>query len=483
VSTEYENFVGGEWVTSADDETFEVQNPAAVDDIVSRYQHSTADDADRAVAAAVAAQLEWAATPGPERGAVLRRASELLDDRKESLTTLLTREEGKTPTEAEPEVQRAIDIFHYYGEKAREFEGTVKPASGRNKTLRTHKEPMGVAALVTPWNYPIAIPAWKLAPALATGNAAVLKPASEVPSPAREIVECLAEAGLPDGVVNFITGSGSTIGETLITHDDVDVVSFTGSTQVGTTVYEQSVADGKRAQCEMGGKNPAVVLPSANVEEAVKVVGVGAFGVTGQACTATSRAIVHKDVYDAFVDGIVAHAEDIEVGDGLNDADMGPQVNGSELEGTLEYIKIANEEGAILETGGGQLDEGAHADGYYVQPTVCSGVSSEMRIAQEEVFGSVLAVIPVSDFEEALAVANDSTYGLAASVLTNDLREAERFARDVEAGIVKVNEKTTGLELHVPFGGVKQSSTNTYREQGDAGLEFFTTTKTVYTNF
>jgi 2,5-dioxopentanoate dehydrogenase len=483
MSSKHENFVGGEWVASADGEAFDVQNPANTTETVSRYQRSTAADADEAVVAAADAQPGWAATPGPERGAVLRRTGELLADRKESLTTLLTREEGKTPAEAEPEVQRAIDIFHYYGEKAREFDGTVKPASGQNKNLRTRKEPMGVAALVTPWNYPIAIPAWKIAPALATGNAVVLKPASEAPSPAREIIECLDEAGLPSGVANFITGSGSIVGETLVTHDAVDVVSFTGSTQVGTTVYEQSVADGKRAQCEMGGKNATVVLPSTDIEEAVETVGAGAFGVTGQACTATSRAIVHEDVYDEFVEGIVAHAEDIEVGSGLDGADMGPQANDGELSGTLEYIEIADEDGATLETGGSRLDEGDHANGYYVQPTVFSGVSSEMRIAQEEVFGPVLAVIPASDFEEAVEVANDSDYGLSASVLTNDLSEAERFARDVESGVVKVNEKTTGLELHVPFGGVKQSSTNTYREQGDAGLEFFTTTKTIYTNF
>lgn len=482
MSTEYENFVGGEWVTS-DGGTFAVQNPAATTEVVSRYQCSTASDVEAAVAAAVDAQPEWAATPGPKRGAVLRRTGELLADRKESLVTTLTTEEGKTTTEAAPEIQRAIDIFHYYGEKAREFDGTVKPASGQDKTLRTRKEPMGVAALITPWNYPIAIPAWKLAPALATGNAAVIKPASETPSPVREIIECLDEAGLPSGIANFITGSGSDIGEALVTHDAVDVVSFTGSTQVGTSVYEQSVVNGKRAQCEMGGKNPAVILPSTDVEMAVEIVGAGAFGVTGQACTATSRAIVHEDIYDEFVEGIVEHAEDIEVGDGLNGVDMGPQVNESELKGTLEYIEIAQDDGASLEIGGSRLDEGEHADGHFVEPTVFADVDSGMRIAQEEVFGPVLAVIPVSNFEEAVAVTNDSDYGLSASVLTNNLSEAERFARDVETGVVKVNEKTTGLELHVPFGGVKQSSTNTYREQGETGLEFFTTTKTIYTNF
>jgi aldehyde dehydrogenase (NAD+) len=309
MSTEYDNFVGGEWLPSDDGEMFAVRNPAATDKVVSRYQRSTNADVDAAVAAAAAAQPEWAATPGPERGAILRRTGELLADRKESLVTTVTTEEGKTTAEAAPEVQRAIDIFHYYAQKARDFEGTVKAASGRDKTLYTRKEPMGVAALVTSWNYPIAIPAWKLAPALATGNTAVIKPASEAPSLVREIVTCLDEAGLPAGVANFLTGSGSEIGGPLVSHDDVDVVSFTGSTQVGTTVYEQSIADGKRAQCEMGRKNPAVVLPSADIDEAVEVVGAGAFGVTSQACTATSRAIVHEDVYDDFVEGIVDHVE------------------------------------------------------------------------------------------------------------------------------------------------------------------------------
>ena len=483
MSTEYDNFVGGEWLPSDDGEMFAVRNPAATDKVVSRYQRSTNADVDAAVAAAAAAQPEWAATPGPERGAILRRTGELLADRKESLVTTVTTEEGKTTAEAAPEVQRAIDIFHYYAQKARDFEGTVKAASGRDKTLYTRKEPMGVAALVTSWNYPIAIPAWKLAPALATGNTAVIKPASEAPSLVREIVICLDEAGLPAGVANFLTGSGSEIGGPLVSHDDVDVVSFTGSTQVGTTVYEQSIADGKRAQCEMGGKNPAVVLSSADIDEAVEVVGAGAFGVTSQACTATSRAIVHEDVYDDFVEGIVDHVEGIAVGDGLDGVDMGPQVSESELDGTLQYINIARDEGARLAAGGSRLDEGDHADGHYVEPTVFADVEAGMRIAQEEVFGPVPVVIPVSDFNEAVSVANDSDYGLSASVLTDSLTEAERFSRAIETGVVKVNEKTTGLELHVPFGGVKQSSTDTCREQGDAGLEFFTITKTIYTNF
>jgi len=280
-----------------------------------------------------------------------------------------------------------------------------------------------------------------------------------------------------------VTGSGSEVGAPLASHDDIDGVSFTGSTSVGTAVAQSAADDLKRVQCEMGGKNPTVVMPSADVDEAVDIVGVGAFGTTGQSCTACSRAIVHEEIYDEFVDTISDYAESLEVGAGLDDPDMGPHVSKSELESTLEYVDIAREDGATLQTGGSEVDGGAFDDGYYVEPTVFSDVESEMRIAQEEVFGPVLAVLKVSDFEEGVEVANDVEFGLSASIVTQDLTEANRFVDDVEAGVAKVNEKTTGLELHVPFGGYKNSSTNTYREQGDAAIDFFTSTKTVYMNY
>ena len=479
----HQNFVGGEWTDARTGETFDVRNPADASDLVGRFPRSGTADADAAVEAAAAAQSAWADTPGPARGDVLRRTAENLAERKEELAETLTREEGKTLDEARPEVQRAVDIFRYYAVKARDYGGDVKASSSPNTRLYTVREPMGVAALITPWNYPIAIPAWKLAPALATGNAVVVKPAMAAPDVARKLVECLEDAGIPDGVVNYVTGPGSAVGSRFVEHEDVDVVSFTGSKTVGDVVYDGATDGGKRVQTELGGKNPTIVTEHADVEEAVDVVAAGAFGVTGQACTATSRAIVHEAVYDEFVEGIVERAESIEVGPGLEGTDMGPHVSEEELAGTLEYVDVARGEGATLETGGEVPDDDSLPDGYYVRPTVFSDVDPDMQIACEEVFGPVLAVIRVGSFDEAIEVANGVDYGLSASVVTDDLGEANRFVDEVEAGVAKVNEKTTGLELHVPFGGVKGSSSETWREQGDAALDFYTISKTVYLNY
>ncbi|AUV82455.1 aldehyde dehydrogenase family protein [Salinigranum rubrum] len=464
----HHNFVDGEWIAAETGETFENVNPA---------------DATRAVEAAVAAADGWETTPGPERGRILQAASERLAARKNELTEALIREEGKARPEAAGEVQRAVDIFAYYGAKARDFRGTVKAASSPDTTLYTVQEPMGVAALITPWNYPIAIPAWKLAPALATGNAVVFKPATNAPDVARMLVECLDDAGLPPGVVNMVTGPGSVVGSVFTEHEGVDAVSFTGSTSVGLAVGAAAQEAGKRVQLEMGGKNPTVVMPSADLERAVDIVASGAFGVTGQACTACSRAIVHEDVYDEFLEALVVAAESITVGPGLDGADMGPQVSADELQGTLEYIDIARGEGATLLTGGSRLTGAPYDNGHFVEPTVFADASPEMRISCEEVFGPVLAVLPVGDFEEAMEVANDVEFGLSASIVTQELTEANRFVDEIEAGVAKVNDKTTGLELHVPFGGQKASSSETYREQGDAGLEFYTLSKTVYMNY
>jgi len=476
-----QNYVDGEWIPAVSGETFEVHNPAHEDEVVAVFPESDREDARAAVEAASAATDDWGSTPGPQRGAILQETARILADRKRELTRTLVREEGKTGPEAGGEVQRAIDIFAYYAQRARDFGGELRNPSGGDTTLYTRREPLGVAALITPWNYPAAIPAWKLGPALATGNTVVFKPATRAPTTATKIVQALDEAGLPDGVVNMVTGPGSTVGDEFMSHDAVDAVSFTGSSKVGNLVYDTATEDQKRVQCEMGGKNPTIVSDAADLDDAVAIVGRGAFGVTGQACTACSRAIVYADVYDEFIDGIVDYAEGLTVGDGLDDAtDMGPQVADDELQGTLEYIDVAQDEGAVLETGGEALAGGAHDDGHYVAPTVFSGVTSDMRIAQEEVFGPVLAVMQVDGFEEAMAVANDVDYGLSASIVTDSHDEANTFIEDIEAGVAKVNGQTTGLELHVPFGGMKNSSTNTYREQGEAGLEFYTTTKTVY---
>ena len=479
----YENYVYGKWVGSVSGETIEVRNPANTDEVVARFQDSTREDAVEAVDAAVAAQEEWAGKPGPARGDVLKRVGQELERRKEEATETLVREEGKTYSEAGGEVQRAIDIFHYYAGKARDLGGTVKSPSAPDKDLRTKREPLGTVGIITPWNYPIAIPAWKLAPALASGNTLVHKPASAAPNVSRIIFECFEEAGLPAGVANLVTGSGSEVGAPLIEHDDIDGVSFTGSTAVGTSVAQSAADDMKRVQCEMGGKNPTIVMPSADIGEATETVGVGAFGTTGQSCTACSRAIVHEDVYDEFLDSIVDYADSLEVGPGLDDPDVGPHVSRSELDSTLEYVDVGREDGATLETGGTALAGDGYDSGYFVEPAVFSGVESDMRIAQEEIFGPVISVMKVGSFQEAIEVANDVDYGLSASIVTQDLSEAHEFVDAIEAGVAKVNEKTTGVELHVPFGGYKDSSTNTYREQGDAGIDFFTSTKTIYLNY
>jgi len=474
------NYVDGNWTEARTGETIEVYSPVDPDRIVAVYQRSNEADTNEAIDTAAGASADWADRPGTERGAYLREAAKILDTRREELAETLSREEGKTINEARPEVGRAVDIFYYYAEKAADFGGTQKQSA--RDGLYTRKEPLGVAGLITPWNYPIAIPAWKLALALAPGNTVVIKPANIAPTPAWELVWALDEADLPDGVVNLVTGPGSEVGARIADNPYVDAVSFTGSTEVGMQVYDSASADRKRVQTEMGGKNPCIVSADADVERAADIVAAGAFGVTGQACTATSRAVVHEAVYEEFCNAIVERAEAITVGDGTAGADMGPQATRSELDGTLHYIEAAqDDDNATLLTGGGTPDVSDH-DGHFIEPTVFADVTSSMTIACEEVFGPVLAVLPVADFEEALTVANDSKYGLSASIVTEDLDKTNRFIEGIESGVAKVNEKTTGLELHVPFGGFKNSSSNTYREQGDAAIDFFTQTKTVYLN-
>ena len=479
----YNNYVDGEWTTATTSETFENRNPAHTDDLIGCYQRSSGEDTVVAIEAAADASSAWAGTPAPERGRILERASQILAEKSDELANTLVREEGKTLDEATGEVQRAIDIFRYYSTKARDLGGSVKASSTSDRNLYTVKEPVGVAALITPWNYPIAIPAWKLAPALATGNTVVFKPASATPEIARQLVVALDEAGVPAGVLNYVTGSGSEVGNVLTSHEGVDAVSFTGSADVGNHVYQSAAADQKRVQLEMGSKNPAIVMPSADLDEAADIVAAGAFGVTGQACTATSRALVHDDVYTEFLDSIVDRAEAIEIGPGTDNPDMGPHVSDEELDGTLEYISVGTDEGATLLSGGKRLEGDGYDDGHFVEPTVFADVEPSMRIAREEIFGPVLSVLPVSDLDDAINVANGVDFGLSASIVTDDLREANRFVDEIEAGVAKVNEKTTGLELHVPFGGVKGSSSETFREQGDAAIDFFTVPKTVYMSY
>ena len=483
----YENYVDGEWRASETGETFAVVNPANTDETVAECQDSSSADARGAIEAAAAAEDAWADTPGPARGKLLRETAKRMDDRREELAETLAREEGKTRGEAGGEVGRAVNIFYYYAEKAMDYAGEASNPSASGQNLYTVREPMGVAGLIVPWNYPIAIPSWKMAPALATGNTVVCKLSQDAPTVFLKVTECLAAAAdavdAPDGVVNVLTGGGEEVGTPIVEHEAVDAVSFTGSRSVGDMIYEQATDAHKRVQTELGSKNPTVVTESADVEEAARIVGGGAFGVTGQACTATERVIVHESLHDEFVDSLVEYADSLEIGAALDGADMGPQANEGELEGTLEDIETAKDEGATVEYGGGRPDGEAYENGYFVKPTILTGLDSDATVMQEEVFGPFVGIMTASDVDEAIELANDVEFGLAAGIVTDDHTEANRFVDEVDFGVLKVNEATTGLELHVPFGGMNASSSETYREQGEAGMDYFTITKTVYHNY
>lgn len=480
----YQNFIGGEWVPAKSGQTFQNTNPADTREVVSQYPQSGQADALAAIEAAKAALAGWAATTSVARGRVLSKVSQLLEARKPELAKLLTREEGKTLAEATGEVQRTADIFRFFGGLSYTVGGQTIPHDLPNNLLFTRREPVGVVALITPWNFPIAIPAWKMAPALVSGNAVIIKPASQAPAMTMELAKILTEAGLPKGVLNVVTGDGRAVGGELSSNPNVAALSFTGSYKVGTSVYQQLAKNMTRAQMEMGGKNPTIVLADADLDLAARLVAIAGFGLTGQACTATSRVIVEKSVAEAFTAKLVEKAKAIKVGNGLHEGvTMGPAVNESEFKGNLDYIDIAVKEGAKLVWGGQRLTEGDLAHGYYMQPAVLSDVTPGMRIAQEEVFGPVVAVIAVENFEEALAVANSVDVGLSAAIVTKDIKKAMIYSERIQAGVVKVNQISTGLALQAPFGGVKKSSTDSFKEQGAGAIEFYTRIKTVYLDY
>lgn len=473
----FKNLIAGEWVDAANGATFENRNPAKLDDVIGAFPSATADDVNRAVTAAKAAQAAWANTPAPARGAILDKASQILDARQKELAEILSREEGKTRAEATGEVLRARDIFKYYAGEGWRAGGDVIPSNTGGELLYTRREPLGVVALVTPWNFPIAIPAWKMAPALIYGNTVVFKPASFTPETAYRLVEVLVEAGLPKGVVNLVTGAGRLVGDVLVGNKDLNGISFTGSYSVGMKIYEKAMPNLTRVQLEMGGKNPMIVLNDADIDKAVQLAAMSGFGLTGQACTAASRVIVEEGIADAFAAALTAKARSIVVGNGLETGvTMGPAVSEDQLKTDLDYIKIGKDEGAKLLTGGDRAKDG----GYYVQPTVFSDVDINMRIAQEEIFGPVISVIRAKNVDDAIEKANNIQFGLSAAIVTNDLQKAFTFANRIEAGVVKINEPTTGLALQAPFGGFKNSSANTFKEQGPAAIEFYTRTKTIY---
>ncbi len=475
----YHNFIGGEWTPPAGG-TFEIRNPADTDEVVGQFPLATEDEVRAAIGASAEAQPKWGETPGPQRGEVLYRAAEIIRRRADELARDLTREEGKTLAESKGEVLRAADILDYHAGEGRRMGGETLPAETPNTLLYTSRMPLGVVAIITPWNFPIAIPTWKIAPALISGNAVVFKPASQAPLTALHLVEVLDEAGLPKGVLNYVTGSGSKVGNMLVTDERIDGVSFTGSYEVGTGIYQQTAKRMLRTQLELGGKNPVIVASDADLDKAVALAARGGFGLTGQACTATSRVIVERPVVKEFTERLTAYARALKVGPGLADGtQMGPAVSAQQRDTDLEYIEIGQNEGAHLAAGGRESQANGGGSGYYVAPTVFADVRPDMRIAQEEIFGPVISVIEAGDFDEAIKIADSIGYGLAAAVCTNDLRKALRFAERIEAGLVKVNQPTTGVPLHAPFGGFKMSSSGTFKEQGKTAVEFYTRIKTV----
>ncbi len=481
---EYKNFINGEWTSAQSGEVFVNHNPADIREAVASYAKGGRADALAAVDAAKAAFPAWRDTTAPARGRILSAAANILASRRDELAELLTREEGKTKTEAGMEVGRTVDIFRFMAGLSYTIGGQVMPHDLPNNMLFTKREPLGVVALITPWNFPIALPAWKLAPALVSGNAVVLKPASQAPSMALELARAFAEAGLPKGVLNVVVGSGREVGDALATHPDVAALSFTGSHAVGRGIYQQLAPRMARAQMEMGGKNPTIVLADADLDYAARLVAAASFGQTGQVCTATSRAIVEAKVADAFTEKLVEKARAFKVGNGLHAGiTMGPAVNASELKGNLDYVRIAQEEGAELCWGGQRLDGAEHEHGHFMTPAVLSKVKPNARIAQEEVFGPVLGVITAGDFDEAIAIANGIEYGLSASIITRDINKAMRYTDRIEAGVVKINQVSTGLALQVPFGGVKHSSSNSFKEQGATAIDFYTRVKSVYLDY
>jgi len=479
LSKRYANYISGEWVPPVGGEYLPNINPADRTDVVGEFPNSDSLDAKRAIEAAAEAQESWAALSAHARGEYLRQAADVLEKRADAVAFDLMREEGKSLPEAKGETLRGVTILRYYAAQTMMPDGEVIPSASAKTFLYTRRVPLGVCALITPWNFPIAIPLWKTAPALAYGNTVVLKPAGYAPLTAWNIANCFAEAGLPKGVFNVVFGAGARVGETLATHRSVSAISFTGSVQTGKTIAGWASAHGKKYQLEMGGKNAVVVLCDADLEQATNLTIQGAFRSAGEKCTATSRAIVLRDIYDAFAARLVEKTKSLKLGPGDDpDAYLGPVISESAQKDILGYIEIARREGAELLCGGG-VPTGALFDrGFYVQPTVCGEVRPEMRIAQEEVFGPVLCLMRADDFDHAIALLNDVEFGLSASIFTTNLNAAMAFAERAQAGMIRINGETAGVEPQAPFGGFKASSSYS-REQGQAARDFFTQIKTI----
>jgi acyl-CoA reductase-like NAD-dependent aldehyde dehydrogenase len=482
-ATTFYNLIDGDWVPSVSGDLFENRNPADSSDLIGLFQKSTAADAERAIDAARRAYQHWRLVPAPKRAELLFRAAQLLAERKEALARDMTREMGKVLDETRGDVQEAIDMTYFMAGEGRRQYGQTVPSELRDKFAMSVRQPVGVSAIITPWNFPMAIPSWKIIPALVCGNTVVFKPATLTPLSALNFVKILEEAGIPRGVVNLVTGGGGDVGNALLVSDAVRVVSFTGSTDVGRTVSERSAPSFKKVHLEMGGKNVIMIMDDANLELAVEGCLWGGFGTTGQRCTAASRVVVHEKVYPAFLEQFVARAKGLRVGNGLDPAtQMGPSVSRGQLDTVMKYVDIGRQEGARLACGGHALSAGPHAKGFFHEPTIFADVTPSMRIAQEEIFGPVVSVIPCKSYEDAVAIGNGVQYGLSASIYTQDVNRAFAAMRDLYTGIFYVNAPTIGAEVHLPFGGTKATG-NGHREAGTAALDVFSEWKSVYVDF
>jgi acyl-CoA reductase-like NAD-dependent aldehyde dehydrogenase len=483
MTMKYQNFINGKWVDAKSGRTFENRNPANWDEVIGTFPRSAKEDVDEAVEAARAAYEKWRLVPAPRRGDILRKVGDLLSARKEELARLMTREMGKVLLEARGDVQEGIDTAYYASTEGRRLFGRTAPSELPKKFNMAIRMPVGVAAIVTPWNFPMAIPTWKIFPALVCGNTVVFKPASDTPATATKLVEILLEAGVPEGVVNIVHGGGADVGMALVEHPGVDLVSFTGSTTVGKKISEVAARSLKRVSLELGGKNAQIVMEDADFDLALDGVLWGAFGTTGQRCTATSRLIIHEKVYDKFLSMLVDRTRKLRLGDGLKDStDVGPLINEGQRNTVDEYVRIAREEGATVLTGGRIATGDGLAKGWFYEPTILDGVTPAMVVAREEIFGPVLSVLRVKSIDEAIEVANGTRYGLSSSIYTNNIIYAYRAIQDIRAGITYVNAPTIGAEAHMPFGGVKETG-NGHREGGWTVFEFYTEWKTVYVDY
>jgi aldehyde dehydrogenase (NAD+) len=478
----YHNLIGGQWLPAASGKTILNLNPADHLDVVGAFPSSHAEDVALAVAAAKKAFASWRLVPAPKRADILRRTGALLQQRKEQYAREMTREMGKVLAETRGDVQEAIDEAFYVAGEGRRLFGVTTPSELENKFAMSVRMPVGVVGLITPWNFPMAIPSWKLFAALVAGNTCVIKPATDTPLSVYNLVQALVDVGLPPGVVNIVCGTGSTAGAALIEHPDVRAISFTGSSAVGSLVAQRAALTFKQVSLEMGGKNAQIVLDDANLDLALDGALWGAFGTTGQRCTATSRILLQKGISTEFTTKFVKRAKKLKVGNGLDESvEVGPQVNAAQIETSAMYVEIAAREGAKLLCGGHALTGGAYAHGTFFEPTVFGGVTPSMRIAREEVFGPVVVLIEFSTFEEAVEISNSIDYGLSTALYTRDVNRAFAAIRDLEAGITYINAPTIGAEVHLPFGGVKHTG-NGHRE-GLGALDFFTTWKAVYVDY